>query len=614
MHELVRLSFHNWYVFEATELDVGGMIAVIGPTGAGKSAILDGIQVVVSGDNHNFIDLNPSAGERSDRTVLSYCLGQITDFERGEPQRDHSETVLALTFRDKESGTPVTIGVLLEAVRGERIETVRARFVARGYAFSFSDFLARDRDGDQFVVRHAEFIERLKRKCGRNVAFHQSATQYVTEFLSAMRPRSSPEARLFLRSFNNAVLAREIRDPTDFVRRFVLEAEPLNVERIRSSIETWRLLEKRTDALEAELRGIRAVRGRFAGWARETLQAQTEEYIAVASERMRLEMEINELKKQKDSADQQSQRLMRLIRNGRATVQENRNEIMRKQTMLAQGSEAMKLRAIEVEKREADNDRNRAKEKFESALAGLKQSSQFSSLRSFVPIRHHGAVDAATQVVGLVQEQTTDRLAADIEQLASLVRSSLAILDARDALSQQRDARVEDIATARIAARDLEQSLRSAGDGRASMLSSSVRQFMDDLAMRGIDSVALPDAVEISDPSWATALEMLLGPNREAVIVREAQVEQAFEYLWQNRARWHGCRIVNTRKTRRDQERPRALPPNSIAHVVRTADLDARSFIDTQVGRYVCADSEEELQQHDHAVMRNGKTSAALAL
>src|SRR5215467_7707864 len=198
MHELVRLAFHNWYVFQAVELDVNGMIAVIGTTGAGKSAILDGVQVVITGDNHNFIDLNPSAGERSDRTVLSYCLGQISDFERGEPRRDRSETILALTFRDQETGAPITIGLL-------------------------------------------------------------------------------PDARLFLRSFNNAVLAREIRDPTDFVRRFVLEAEPLNVERIRSSIETWRLLEQRTEALEAELRGIRAVRGRFATWARETLQAQTEE-------------------------------------------------------------------------------------------------------------------------------------------------------------------------------------------------------------------------------------------------------------------------------------------------------------------------------------------------
>jgi DNA repair exonuclease SbcCD ATPase subunit len=608
MHELVRLSFHNWYVFEATEVDVAGMIAVIGPTGAGKSAILDGIQVAMTGDNHNFIDLNPSAGERSDRTVLSYCLGQITDFERGEPRRNRSETIVTLTFRHKQSGAPTTIGVLMEADRSERVESVRARFVARGYAFSFADFLQRDPDGDEFIVGHAELIERLKKKCGKQVTFHSSATHYVAEFLTAMRPRSAPEPRLFLRSFNNAVLAREIKDPTDFVRRFVLEAEPLNVERVRSSISTWRSLEKRAQALEAELRAIHAVRGRFAVWARDALQAQTDEYISAAAGRMHIEMEIEELKKQKESAEQESQRLMRLISNHSAVVHENRNDILRKRTMLTQSSEAAKLRAIEVEERETENARNRAEERFAATLQGLNQITQFSAMRAFVPIRYHGAIDAARELAAA--QESANRLAEKIDQLAGMTRRALAILGAREALVAQRDARVEEIATARSTVRNLEQSLRAAGDGRG-MLSAPVRQFMDDLAMRGIQSLALPDVVEISDPSWAPALEMLLGANREAVIVPDPQVEQAFDYLWQNRSRWHGCRIVNTRKSRRDQG---WLPADSIAHVVRTLNPDARAFIDSHVGRYVCAQSENDLQSNEHAVMRNGKTSAGLAL
>ena len=110
------------------------------------------------------------------------------------------------------------------------------------------------------------------------------------------------------------------------------------------------------------------------------------------------------------------------------------------------------------------------------------------------------------------------------------------------------------------------------------------------------------------------ALEMLLGPNREALIVSDTDIEAAFQYLWSNRSRWHGCRIVNTRKIRNSHGRTRTLPPNSIAHVLRTDNPDARAFVDTQVGRYVCADTEHDLENHDHAVMRNGKTTSALAL
>jgi len=611
-YELTRLSFHNWYAFEVLDLDVAGMIAVIGPTGAGKSAILDGIQVVVAGNNHNFIDLNPSAGERSDRTVLGYCLGQISDFDRGEPRRERGETILALTFRNKENNAPVTIGLLLHADRSERAETVRGRFVARGYAFSFADFIERDGDGDEFVVSLDDVIERLKRKCGKNITFHPGSTQFVAEFLATMRPRSSPEARLFLRSFNNAVLAREIKDPTDFVRRFVLEAEPLNVERIRSSIETWRSLEKRAQAIEAEIRAVRLVRGRFATWARQMLQAQTEEYIYNAAERMRLEFEIEGLRKDKERAQTETASLQRLIANHTEAVVENRDEMLRKLTIMAETIGASKLRTIQVEERVANDERTRAEAAFEAALNDLRQISQFTAIRQFIPIRYHGAIQAAAELVRAAGENTIDKLVGESETIADGARRALAILGARESLAQQRDVRISEMTAAREEVANLEQSLRGAADGRGSMLSPHVRQFMSDLSLNGIQSVALPDAVEIADESWAQALEMLLGPNREALIVQDTQVEKAFDYLWRNRSRWHGCRIVNTRKTRSSHQR--SLSPYSIAHVLRTSDPDARAFVDTQVGRYVCADTERDLQGHDYAVMRNGKTTAALAL
>jgi len=612
MYELTRLSFHNWYVFEVLDLDVRGMIAVIGPTGAGKSAILDGVQVVITGNNGNFIDLNPSAGEKSDRTVLSYCLGQVSDFDRGAPKRERCETILALTFRDTVTNEPLTIGLLLHADHNERTESARALFIARGYAFSFEDFIERDEDGDEFVVSHDEIIERLKKSHGKALTLHARSTQFVAEYLAAMRPRSSPDARLFLRSFNNAVLAREIRDPTDFVRRFVLEADPLNVERIRSSIETWRSMERRAEELEMEIKDVRLVRSRFATWARQTLQSQTEEYIASASERMRLEFEIRELEKEKERADHENASLNRLIVNHNSVVSENRDQVIRKRTMLAGGEGASKIRAIEVEERVANDDKARSIASFDSAMNEFRHISQFSAIRQFVPIVHHGAIQAAAELVRAASEQTTERLVAESESLADMARRALAILVVRASLAQQRDIRIAEIAEDRQQLNNLEQSLRGTNDGRASVLSPHVRQFMHALALNDIQSSALPDVVEIADESWALALEMLLGPNREALIVPELQLERAFDYLWRHRSSLHGCRIVNTRKTRRTSNR--SLPQRSIANVLRTDNIDARVFVDTQVGRYVRADTEQELQGSDHAVMRNGKTTAALSL
>ena len=83
MHEVVRLSFHNWYIFEASDIDVRGAIGVLGPPGSGKSSIIDGVQVVCLGDNGNFIELNASAGEQRARGAGVLAGNQIDGSENG---------------------------------------------------------------------------------------------------------------------------------------------------------------------------------------------------------------------------------------------------------------------------------------------------------------------------------------------------------------------------------------------------------------------------------------------------------------------------------------------------------------------------------------------------
>ncbi len=55
MYELARISLHNWYLFEGIDLEIAGTTAVIGATGSGKSALLDAIQVVLSGNHRSAV-------------------------------------------------------------------------------------------------------------------------------------------------------------------------------------------------------------------------------------------------------------------------------------------------------------------------------------------------------------------------------------------------------------------------------------------------------------------------------------------------------------------------------------------------------------------------------
>jgi uncharacterized protein YPO0396 len=94
MYNLVRVSAKHWYLFPLQDIEFRGSVGIIGPTGSGKSTLIDAIQTVVSGGNHNKINLNPSAEGTSERTLIDYCLGYLVPKkDGGEPLREVCETM-----------------------------------------------------------------------------------------------------------------------------------------------------------------------------------------------------------------------------------------------------------------------------------------------------------------------------------------------------------------------------------------------------------------------------------------------------------------------------------------------------------------------------------------
>ena len=79
MKQLNRIIMVNWYVLGAVEIPIKGNVAVVGPNGSGKSSLLDAIQTVLMGGNKRHLSFNASAGEKSERSLRTYCLGFLDD-------------------------------------------------------------------------------------------------------------------------------------------------------------------------------------------------------------------------------------------------------------------------------------------------------------------------------------------------------------------------------------------------------------------------------------------------------------------------------------------------------------------------------------------------------
>ncbi|MFA6114144.1 MAG: SbcC/MukB-like Walker B domain-containing protein [Sphingomonas sp.] len=609
MYSLERLVLYNWGRLEPQDIEIRGTTAILGPTGAGKSTIVDAIQVVVTGANSRYFDLNKSTGGKNARTVRDYCLGADDHISPDGPAREVADTLVALAFRDRKTGELVSIGIIFSASRTERREEVRWRFVARNYGICLNDLTDVREGGKRFMPQAGRMVERLKERCPA-IRFHNTGIAYVDDYLHAMRKHgAAPDSGQVLRNFRESIAFQPIDDPTEFVRRHILEEDFIEVEALRGSIERYRFFEQEVQRRELQLAEIGEVRRRMQVWAQHLVRRNVLEFTVAHAERRRLELVRARYEEQRTELGERLQRELQAKLRSEQAITQLQEDILRHRATMTQLPEAMHLRALDAERAAMTERQADALAAAQRRLSTLARFAGLDKHRDRVPIHLADAMKAVTELQILVRTRTVDALLAIDDDLVALERRVIALAQADGSFERQIEALNADSVDQKRRLGELEQ--RLAGGQTGQILSFKTVRFIALLKEQGIAAQALPDLVEISDPSWAMALEMLLGAHREALLIPAARLGDAFGLLYRERRDYDSCRLIDTRKTAQWQSR---LPERSIARVITTESEDIRAYVERQVGRFLMADSEGELEILDQAITKRGKTTQGMAL
>ncbi|ANT62916.1 hypothetical protein AYJ57_20770 (plasmid) [Salipiger sp. CCB-MM3] len=602
MYELKRISLHNWYLVDVLDISIREHAALIGQTGAGKSSVLDAIQTVISGNNRNVLELNAAAGVQRGRSVRDYALGCVSDVNEGKPRRERCETTLVLTFHDKGLGKHIALGLLLRAEQDLSEQT--KRFIVDGCDFRIEDFV----EGGS-VISHDAMVERIRKEHGdRAISFYQNSTKFVNAYLQVMRPSAPPDAKRFLRSFANALQAKEMSDPTDFVRRFVLEPLPLDVAGVRSSISVWREMSAEVARIEGMTSDLSTVTSRFQkGFSISKMEGE----LNVASFALDVaEAELETRKLRDELTSSQAELKTATARSEELSAEVNDLEAERGglRQKLTEVDGSAELGRLDSERRLLEERKASLRHRIESGLIPYADIRHLKAITSMIPI-----VSSIAEEGAKLTKLTSGRSAEEWASVAGEISEKVSGISGK---SRDLHVILTHLDETREAAIEMRTKLRDFGDEDASagpeaVLSRGVRSFLADLERAGIGARCLPDLVTVSDTSWAYALEAILGANREAIIVDEAQVDAAFELLYRNRNTYDGVRLIDQRRLRNVRAR---LAENSIAEVVTSDDPVVRQFLEFNVGRYSRAETEAELRSLSSGIMRNGKTGSGATL
>lgn len=608
---LSRICKQNWYLIDAIDINIKGSAALIGPTGAGKSSIQDGIQTVITGANHNRLNLNGSASGRAGRSVLEYCLGMTKDpLEGGKPLRESCESVIALVFRHNETQRPITVGIAMSARMGDSREEVLSRFIAPDFAYSTEDFKRRV-GGKQTIAPWADILETIRSKCPDLQEFRASAEKFTGEMLKIMRPVGQPpNPKHFLRAFSNALAYKPIFNPTEFVREFVLEPDQLDIDRVRTSIDTWKELEQVIENIENKLRRVNRLSERFRNWGRAKVRAESARFSASVAEARRIAYDVRHYKALATTKSRELATEKNALISRKQWIREFEEDIRAKTLILQSSGDSSLRRQLELEVQHVERELRDALGRVGKIRNALSLVAQLAPIKTAVPAHHVRSIDAAKEAVNLLQDTTKphDVLKQRGEKIQALVDGIMGLASLQAMLHEQADMLAAEIRQLQATVEELD-SASSGGDYAA--LSTSATRLLNMLDRRGMKPVPLCDVIDVVEPDWQLSLESLLGRAREAIILPPEHVDEAFDLMKREEDVYAGCTLVATNAHNLGRT---SFAPGSVLEAISTDNQFAAAFLNARVGGYQKAETEADLCKLHQGVMRNGKFRSGMGL
>lgn len=612
MKKLNRIVLVNWYLLGAEEIEIRGNTAIIGPTGSGKSSLLDAIQTVLTGASKRHLNYNASAndGKASGRSIRSYILGMIDSGQANakvfgtEPRQD-AMSYLGLVFEDSNTGKESTVGLALSASLASPEEDILGRFVLPNYGVRKGDFIDALEGKSYQAKPWIEVRESLKKLCLDPYikSGSASATQYINRYLEELSP--SPDQLItldgFLKNFKNALKFVPIASPTRFVQDFVLAEAPLQVGAYQKSLNEYRHLEAKTLEVSKRIDDLKLIQQDCEKKHQQEQSAINYQWVATEARFDELGSKQDDIQDQYELQQEREEEIEEELSTQASLLKQLQGQLLRLEQQYEHSDVGLKLQQLEQNKKlltlQGQQD--------QKALLQVRQLTLLlDSLKQFDDIlssQVKAYVEEFSQFSGLIADdgQVTGSLKPLSQKLSSLNK----LLDEeKSQVFRQRSELNRNILNLKDECKQLEADVFSLKGG-VSPLSQNTKRLIALLKDADIVATPLSHLAEVTDRKWQDAIEGYLGAQREALIVEPEDAEEAIRIFRAHRRQLMGCRVIDTTQTRLWLSRG---DHKSALRFIRCNNDHAQAYLNRRLGGIKPVETERELLREDSAMTADG--------
>ena len=609
MKHLSRIILVNWYLFEAEEWDVRGHVALLGKNGSGKSSFIDALQYVLLGGHKQ--DWTPNAkasDQRRARDLRSYVLGVVKDESAlgntplYQPRQDGLCRIV-LVFTDEATNEKVTIGAAVSARKDEPGERVEGFFILKDATLSLSDLVEETAQGQvpkSYEVLTASFRHRVPES--NRYLFGHEPQKFVDQLLRTLGPGHRPPAtekyrRGFRQSINLSGLNGTV---SDFVKRSILDAQPLNLEQTRQSINSYR---NKLEAVERSKKQVQLLdecrkyfhRAQIAGQRRAgyawcaaelrflshgvKLEELEELLVGCAREYRQARMERRKLSEELSQKETRQREVL-------FTINSDQNEVNRAQLM-----ERNKTKRAELDQ---------TNKQINDARGLLGRASEVVLYKDVL------SDDVITLMDTLARLAAEEDMAwpmepEEVDREAANARSILPeIIEQAEINKEKLAVDINHITTNLSSLADRHKRL----DSGQSNLGKNTLALIAELDDHGIPATPVCELVEITEPRWSLAIEAYLRQNAEALVVPSSDAKRAVAlYREMKNTPAYEAIIINTITVGDWNDR---IEPNTAAELITGKDDTAVKYLRRLLMGLRLVETTDELMGETRALTPDG--------
>ncbi|ETI57905.1 SbcC/MukB-like Walker B domain-containing protein [Marinomonas profundimaris] len=617
MKKLNRIVLVNWYLLGAEEINIRGNTAIVGPTGSGKSSLLDAIQTVLTGASKRHLNYNASAndGKASGRSIRSYILGMIDSGQAnvkslGTQPRQDATSYLALVFEDSVTGKESTVGLTLSASLASPEEDVLGRFVLPNFGARKLDFIDAMEGKSYKAKPWIEVRESMKKVCLDPYikSGSASATQYINRYLEELSPSADQLITLdsFLKNFKNALKFVPIASPTRFVQDFVLAEAPLQVGAYQKSLNEYRHLEAKTLEVSKRIDDLKLIQLDCEKKHQQEQSAINYQWIATEARFDELGSKQDDIQDQYELQKEREEEIEEELATQGSLLKQLQGQLLRFEQQYEHSDVGLKLQQLEQNKKllvlQGQQD--------QKAILQVRQLTLLlSALNSFEDLLSKETttlVKEFSEFNGLITED--GRIEGNLKPLTQKLVALNDLLDKeKSQVFAQRSELNRNILNLKDECKQLESDVSSLKGG-VSPLSQNTKRLIALLKDANITATPLSHLAEVTDRKWQDAIEGYLGAQREALIVEPEDAEEAIRIFRAHRRQLMGCRVIDTTQTRLWLNRG---DNNSALRFIRCNNDHAQAYINRRLGGIKPVETERELLREDSAMTADGMLKLA---